>query len=355
MVSFRKRSNGWEYRISYKKPNGSFGSKSKGGFANKTLAKAAAVKAENAMMDNPLTNDAVTFYNFSKTWADIYKRPYVTDKTWETYTKNLNHIYYYFGDIKLKDVTHIFYQKKLNEFGKKYAQETLEKFHYQVKAAVKVAVREKIITTNFADGAIVKSQKAKRPVENNFLEVDEYLALIAETRQNIQYVTNLTLYLIAVTGMRFAEIMALTWSDVDFEKGTVDINKSFDYSNTQEFIPTKNEQSIRQIPIDQNSIEILKEYKEKYYQENELGRICYGTSNSYTNRKLKQIVKRNVHNHSLRHTYASYLIFKGIDLISISKLLGHENLNITLKTYAHQLDKLKAKNDELVKQIFQSI
>ncbi|HEK9929258.1 TPA: tyrosine-type recombinase/integrase, partial [Streptococcus equi subsp. equi] len=61
---------------------------------------------------------------------------------------------------------------------------------------------------------------------------------------------------------------------------------------------------------------------------------------------------RPVRNHSLRHTYASFLILKGVDLISISQLLGHENLNITLKVYAHQLDKLKEKNNQVIKDIF---
>lgn len=355
MASIRKRSNGWEYRISYKKPDGSYGSKSKGGFANKTLAKAAAIKAENKLLNNVMENENITLYEFSKSWAEIYKRPYVIDKTWETYTKNLRHIQNYFGNIKLKDVSHIYYQQKLNEFGQKYAQETLEKFHYQIKGAVKVAVREKLIMTNFAEGAIVKSQKAKRPKENDFLEEDEYLSLIAETRKNIKYSTYFTLYLIAVTGLRFAEVMGLTWDDIDFNKGIISINKSFDYSNTQKFVPTKNPQSVRQIPIDKNTVDLLKEYRYNYYQKNKLGQICYGTSNSYTNRKLKKIVGRDVHNHSLRHTYASYLIFKGIDLISISQLLGHENLNITLKTYAHQIEKLKVKNDKAIKEIFYSI
>lgn len=355
MASFRKRTNGWEYRISYKKPDGTFGSKSKGGFANKTLAKAAAVKAEQKLLDGMMENESASLYDFSKTWAEIYKKPYVTEKTWETYEKNLKHIQNYFGSIKLKDVTHTYYQKKLNEFGQKYAQETLEKFHYQIKAAVKVAVREKLIQTNFADGAVVKSQKAKRAVENSFLEEHEYLALIDHTRSHIQYVTEFTLYLIAVTGMRFSEVLGLTWKDIDFKKGIIDINKTFDYSITQDFAPTKNQQSIRQIPIDENTVKILKDYKQNHYQENKMGRICYGTSNSYTNRKLKQLVGRNVHNHSLRHTYASFLILKGVDLISISQLLGHENLNITLKTYAHQLDKLKEKNNQQIKQIFSQV
>nr|WP_263284948.1 tyrosine-type recombinase/integrase [Streptococcus gordonii] len=58
---------------------------------------------------------------------------------------------------------------------------------------------------------------------------------------------------------------------------------------------------------------------------------------------MRNIVGRDVHAHSLRHTYASYLISKEVDLISISKVLGHENLTITLEVYAHQLEQQEEK------------
>jgi len=56
---------------------------------------------------------------------------------------------------------------------------------------------------------------------------------------------------------------------------------------------------------------------------------------------LRRIVGRNVHAHSLRHTYASFLIAKRIELLSISKILGHENMNVTIEVYAHQLKELE--------------
>lgn len=351
MAKYRKRGKTWYYRIYYIDTQGEKREKTKGGFKTKALATAAAVKAE-AELNKDNNNEDITLYDFCKEWAEIYKRPHVVDKTWETHTKNLKHIKKYFGNIKLTKVTHTFYQTKINEFASKYAQETLEKFHYQIKGAVKVAVRDGLIKTNFAEGAIVKSQKEARAKEFDFLEEDEYLNLIKVTSEKYQYVSYFTLYIIAVTGLRFAEATGITWNDIDFEKGFIDINKSFDYSKTQEFKETKNEQSKRQIPIDQQTIKLLRAFKENYYKENNLNRVLCGASNSLCNRLVKKIVGRPVRNHSLRHTYASFLILKGIDLISISQLLGHENLNITLKVYAHQLDKLKEKNNQAIKDIF---
>ena len=231
MAYFRKRANGWEYRISYKDSNGKYKQKSKSGFKTKKLAQ----------VENILTAKDVTLYDFVKMWSDVYKRPHVKDKTWETYTKNLKHIKTYFESMKVKDITPLYYQKKLNEFGEKYAQETLEKFHYQIKGALKAAVREQVISYNFAEDAKVKSQIETRSEENDFLEESEYKALIASTRSNIQYVSYFTLYLLSVTGMRFSEALGLTWSDIDLQNGIIDINKSFDYSKTQDFADLKTE------------------------------------------------------------------------------------------------------------------
>ncbi|HEM3710174.1 TPA: site-specific integrase [Streptococcus suis] len=352
MAYYRKRDNGWEYRVSYKDESGKFRQKSKSGFKTKKLAQAAARDVEKNLTQNILTDTEVTLYDFVKTWSEVYKRPYVKDKTWETYSKNFKHIKNYFQKLKVKDVTPLYYQKKLNEFGEKYAQETLEKFHYQIKGAMKVAVREQVLSFNFAEGAKVRSQIEPKSEANDFLEESEYKALLSLTRDNIQYVSYFTLYLLSVTGMRFSEAMGLTWNDIDFKNGIIDINKSFDYSNTQDFADLKNDSSKRKVPIDRKTIDILQVYRQNHWQANIKNRVCFGVSNSACNKLIKKIVGRPVRNHSLRHTYASFLILNGVDIVTISKLLGHESPDITLKIYSHQMEALAEKNYEKIKNIF---
>ena len=67
------------------------------------------------------------------------------------------------------------------------------------------------------------------------------------------------------------------------------------------------------------------------------------------------MVNRDVHPHTLRHTYASYLIFKEVPVASISKLLGHKTILITLKVYAHQFEKMKEKHHAEVRGILADI
>ncbi|MGT2829563.1 tyrosine-type recombinase/integrase [Streptococcus hillyeri] len=355
MAFYRKLDSGWEYRITYRDIHGKKREKSKRGFKTKNLAKAAAQQAELEL--NTLTADLldITVLDYNKRWADIYKRPHVTPKTWQTYKKNFKHIEKLFGDRKLKSITHTFYQQIINSFGEKVAQSTLEKFHYQIKGACKMAIRDGIIRDNFAEGAIIKAQKTGKQESDKFMEEDEYLNYIKVSSNKIKYVSYFTTYLIAVTGMRYAEAEGLTPDDFDFQDNYIDVNKTFDYSISQDFGPTKNEQSKRQLPVSQKTMDIVRYYLNNHYQPNDLNRVCYGASNNATNKVIKRVTGRNLTNHSLRHSYASYLIAQGVDLISVSKLLGHENLNITLKVYAHQIETLKNKNDDRVKEIFQNL
>lgn len=355
MAFYRKLDSGWEYRITYRDNHGKKRERSKRGFKTKALAKAAAQQVELELNTTSADLLDITVLDYNKRWSDIYKKPHVTPKTWKTYTKNFKHIERFFGDRKLKSITHTFYQQILNEFAKTVAQSTLEKFHYQIKGACKMAIRDGIIRDNFAEGAIVKAQKSGKQEYEKFMEEDEYLNYLQIAREKIKHSSYFTTFLIGVTGLRFAEAQGLTWKDIDFKNGYINIDKTFDYSISKDFGPTKNEQSIRVVPIDKKSLEILKIYQENYYEDNELGRICFGASNNASNKAIKRVTGENYTNHSLRHTYASYLIYKGVDLISVSKLLGHENLNITLKTYAHQIESLKEKNDNRVKEIFQNL
>lgn len=157
-----------------------------------------------------------------------------------------------------------------------------------------------------------------------------------------------------MTGVRFGECLGFTWDDIDMQAKTISVNKTWDYQTNNGFKPTKTKSSIRKIPLDQYTLLLLDRYKRDYWKENDENRIFSKISNNGVNKTLRKIVGRNVHAHSLRHTYASYLISKEVDLISISKVLGHENLTITLEVYAHQLEQQKEKNHNRIRKIFET-
>lgn len=355
MASVRKRGKYYEYRVVYRDHLGERHEAYGGGFKTKAQARAAGQIREVELKQSPMTNNDVTLLDYYMAWSNLYKKPYVKKKTWNSYTQTEKHIIKYFGKIKLKEMTPVRYQTFLNEFGAKYAQDTIERTHYHIKSAIKIAVRDQLITSNFTEGAVVKSQKEKKPEAESYLEEEEYLYVISKTQENPQYISHMTIYILAVSGMRFAEAMGLTWDDIDFKKQVFRIENTWDYSDTEDFAETKNEQSVREVPFNDHVSATLKNYKMNHWKDNEQGRVLFGVSNNATNKALKRMVKREVHPHTLRHTYASYLIFKGVPVASISKLLGHKSILITLKVYAHQFEKMKEQHHSEVRGILSEI
>lgn len=130
MAFYKKLATGWQYRISYKDNNGKYREKSKKGFKTKALAQAAALEVELQLKNNNIVDTDQTLLDYYSNWAEIYKRPHVTERTWNKYQQTRKHIETYWGNTLLKDITPTKYQKVINEFTSKYSQETTDNFHY---------------------------------------------------------------------------------------------------------------------------------------------------------------------------------------------------------------------------------
>ena len=152
--------------------------------------------------------------------------------------------------------------------------------------------------------------------------------------------------------MRLGESLGLTWDDIDFKNYLINIDKTWDIYNNEGFKLTKNQQSVRKIPLDPSTATLLKKYKLTGWEVNEYNRLFTRTNHPWLNRLVKKLTDTNIHVHSLRHTYASYLIANDIDLLAVSNLLGHKDLTVTLQTYAHQLESKKEKDFEEIKKLF---
>lgn len=347
MASYRKRPNGWEYRINYYDSTGKRKPKTKGGFRTKSEAIKAAAEMELKLQDNVNVDEDITFLAYFKQWCEVYKRPNVSEVTYKTYIHTQHKIESFFGNKKLKNITATEYQRVLNQYAETHTQGTVERFNIQVKSCVEFAVHEGYIKRNFCKFAKINAKNKGRTLETKFLEVEEYERLIDVTSKRPERRTYAVLYIIAKTGMRFAECLGLTMDDINRETGMVSVNKTWDYKNNTGFMPTKTKSSIREIPIDDGFIDFIDRLP-----KTDNGRLVKDITNNAVNRALRKIIGREVRVHSLRHTYASYLISHDIDLISVSQVLGHENLNITLEVYAHQLQEQKKRNDEKIKQMW---
>ena len=356
MASYRKRENGkWEYRISYKSHDGKYKKAEKGGFPTKKAAQIAAAEREKELLLPSYVSDDITLYEYFKQWATIHKKPNISPTTWQVYQATSRNIEKLFPDAKLKNITSSIYQQALNTFAEIHSQATVERLNIHIKQCVAMAVHEEIIQKDFTTFAKAVSQNKGIKKETKFLEVEEYKKVIAVSKRKMNVQSYAVIYLIAVTGMRFAECLGLTWDNVDHDNKLLTVDKTWNYKTNLNFSATKTKSSIRKIPLDDETLKLLKNYQEKHWIHNKENRIFSNISNNAVNKTLRRIVGRNVHAHSLRHTYASFLIAKRIELLSISKILGHENMNVTIEVYAHQLKELEEASNSEVREIFANL
>lgn len=352
MAYFRKRDNGWEYRISYKTPDGQYKQKSKSGFKTKALATAAANEAERLLTQTISLDLNISFVDYFYHWANTFKKPKLAKGTWRNYEQTYKILVKHFGNTKLSAVTNSLYQRFLNDLGQDYYYDTIRVLHHRLRSCVKYAIADRIITHNFTDLATITSGQKAKPLDEKYLELDEYHQLLGHLKQHISTNRYMQLYLIAVTGLRVSESLGLTWADIDLKNGIIDVNKTWDIYDQSGFMPTKNPQSVRLVPIDDTTCQLLSDYKANQWTMNDLDRVFLEPHHVWLNKVIKKLVRRNVHVHSLRHTYVSYLITQSVDLLTISKIIGHKDLTVTLQTYAHLLEAKKDKDFQLVRNLF---
>ncbi|WP_253269269.1 Arm DNA-binding domain-containing protein [Streptococcus suis] len=125
MVSYRKRSNGWEYRISYKKPDGTYGTLPKGGFKTKADAVIAASQAQIDLENNVIVDKNITLADYFDKWATVHKKPHIDPVTFEKYEFTHKKILEYFPDVKMHKITPTSYQNVLNLMADRFSTQPL--------------------------------------------------------------------------------------------------------------------------------------------------------------------------------------------------------------------------------------
>lgn len=156
--------------------------------------------------------------------------------------------------------------------------------------------------------------------------------------------------LLYVTGCRRGEALALSWEDIDSEKGVITVNKSVAFkvkteNKNYKITTPKNLGSNRTIAIPEFLVKELKEYK-KWQLDNKINtEFVFGGNAPLPPTSVRRVLdeaanKVNVPKirvHDLRHSCASYLIHAGVSIVAVSRQLGHTNIEQTLNTYSHML------------------
>lgn len=208
-----------------------------------------------------------------------------------------------------------------------------------------------------------KSNKLDREVEA--LTIEEEKQLIKALLQENKKYKNIIL-LMVFTGMRIGEVLAVTNSDINFEENNIHINNTLtrdERDNTILGNTTKTKNSKRIITITPPVLKVLKDSISNMYP-NESGLLFYDEKGLITpsevNCYLRRIndkykIKSNLHNHMLRHTYATRCIESGMSVKVLQKKLGHSKIETTLNTYASVLDKFEGQEDNKLNSYLENI
>jgi integrase len=157
--------------------------------------------------------------------------------------------------------------------------------------------------------------------------------------------------LVAKTGMRFSEAVALTPKDFDFSHQTLSISKTWDYKGQGGFQPTKNKSSVRKIQIDWQTVIQFSELVKGLPDNQPIfvkGNIYNSTVNDLLARHCSRLNIPVISIHGLRPTHASILLFAGVSIASVARRLGHASMTTTQKTYLHIIQELENQDVDLV-------
>ena len=202
----------------------------------------------------------ILFSDFYAKWIAMYKEGAVRNVTLKKYLNSLNWIKKLAPDLHINDINRMTYQQLLNDYALYHEYQTTMDFHHQIKGAILDAVDEGLISRDPTRKAIIKG-KTPRIKKAKYLNQFELHSLIVDLNLSTSINWDWLIFLIAKTGMRFSEALAITPLDFEFSRQTISVSKTWDYKGEGGYLPTKNKASVRKIPLDWQTIIKFSEVK----------------------------------------------------------------------------------------------
>ena len=283
-------------------------------------------------------------------WYDAYAEVKVRASSHQTYRGYIeHHIKPYIGDIKLEKLTPLdlqqLYKRLLTEGRvdrieskkqpKGLSAKTVRNINQIISSAMKLAVMQKLILSNPTEGCVMPKVEHQ---EMHTLTADQLGAFLNEAKASGVY--NLY-YLDLATGLRRGELLGLKWEDIDLDIGVIHVKRQVGrIEGVIKELPLKTKNAYRNISIGADAIAMLKEMKEKKVSEYVFPSPTGGPiSPDSVMKMLRRVLKRAglpaIRFHDLRHTFATLALQNGVDIKTVSGMLGHFSAGFTLDTYAH--------------------
>ena len=314
-----------------------------------------------------IENKNITLEEWLKEWMRVYKKPYISPRTYQGYVEKSKTILEHLGNMQLQKIELYHLQKFISDLqneGK--SPKSLRHYYSILKMCFDDAIMCRHISLNPTRNLKFPSMRRK---ELNIMTKEEQLVFegfMKKYRMGTAYIV------LVNTGLRAGELSGLTWKDVDFENKALYVRRGMQKITTydddfnkikreRKVTDVKTENSYRVVPMLDKVVRILQEYKKKVQTEQEelaeLGegfkeddfifktKYNHPITSEYLRKTCQGICKSNnfrkVGIHELRHTFATRSIEAGIDLRVLQEILGHASYSTTADIYVHILGQVK--------------
>ena len=284
-----------------------------------------------------------TYEEIYDLWYEEYKSTVKASTLLKTERVFKNHILPAFGNKPIQDIKPMDAQNQMNIWHKKLVRASMVMNYAGL--VFDYAIRMQLINMN--PTKVIKKPVRKESVREdkdmNFYDKDELKKFMAALENNNNFRAFVYFRLLAFTGMRKGESLALKWSDIDLEKQTLYINKAVSRSATGLYIQTpKTPSSIRRISIDDKTVSILQEYKKEspdglVFQSEDGGILSPAKPRKWYLTAMKNLPDdfKQISIHGFRHTHASLLFEAGASIKDVQSRLGHSDIQTTMDVYTH--------------------
>ena len=283
-------------------------------------------------------------------WFENYAQIRVRPSSHQTYKGYIeNHIKPNIGKIPIEKLTSLelqkFYRKLLTEGRvdrieaenqpKGLSAKTVRNIHQVLSSALDLAVEQKLILVNPALKCALPKVEHR---EMQTLPAEQLAAFLQEAKNSGVYELY---YLDLATGLRRGELLGLKWEDIDLDQGVIRVRRQVARINGKvQEMPLKTKNSYRSIAISQDAVQMLREMKDKGLGEYVFpsptgGPISPDSVLNMLHRVLQRAGLPPLRFHDLRHTFATLALQNGVDIKTVSGMLGHFSAGFTLDTYAH--------------------
>ena len=290
-----------------------------------------------------------TVAEWLRLWFEVYAKPNLRFSTAEYYRRGIElHTIPYIGEVKLNQLTTRQIQnlyRELQQNGRRRAAQkskhpglsssTIRGVHTMLHSALDRAVKEKLLLHNPAEDCVVP--KLQRQEMRTLKPEDMRAYLEAAERRGVLAL----FYLELVSGIRKGELAALLWSDLDAEHGTISVSKQVGRN------------AVREISIPREAVELLVQEHQRHPESHYLfpsprtGGMYHPDSIVNLHKKiLKDAGLEYIRFHDLRHTFATVALQSGVDVKTVSAMLGHYDAGFTLRTYTHTNRRMQEKAAE---------